>query len=230
MNFFFATWLRAIQKNPVVFNSLTGCGLCASSDVGAQYLEHTQDTPTTTANISSSSIEETTTSFRIRRVLSAAAIGAFFGGWVYPAAYARIDALWKGTHFSAVLQKSVFEIATVGIFVNSVSMTSRGILVGRDTNAVTAHLVEEMPSVTLNDARVWLPYNFFAFMWIPAPIRPTTTLMMEAGWQTYISLMSNNYNGDTGKAIASATNDEHVSSSLGLLNNPTKAVIATAPK
>ena len=31
-----------------------------------------------------------------RRLLSAGAIGVFFGGFVYPFAYAKLDALWKG--------------------------------------------------------------------------------------------------------------------------------------
>lgn len=222
MRAFFAAWLRAIQKNPVAFNSLTGCGLCVSSDLVAQYLEGNQNQNNNT---------EMTTAFRIRRALSAGAIGAFFGGFVYPAAYARIDAMWKGTHVSAVLQKSVFEIATVGIFVNSVSMTSRGLLVGRTTEDVQTHLREEMPAVTLNDAKVWLPYNFLAFMWIPAPIRPTATLFMEAGWQTYISLMSNNYDDHQQQEFSSITGrgrGDELSPLISLLNRQEEFVLATS--
>ena len=222
MSAFFATWLRAIQKNPVALNSLTGCGLCVSSDLVAQYLEDNKNQKNNNT--------EPTTAFRIQRALSAGAIGAFFGGFVYPAAYARIDAMWKGTHVSAVLQKSVFEIATVGIFVNSVSMTSRGLLVGRTPEAVQAHLREEMPTVTLNDAKVWLPYNFLAFMWIPAPIRPTTTLLMEACWQTYISLMSNNYSKHQQKEASSITRKDHEDelSHLTLVNRQEEFVLATS--
>jgi len=172
-------WLQLIKQKPSLFNSITGCGLCASSDLLAQSMEPT----------------ERTTAYRIRRVCSAGLLGAFFGGLVYPAAYARLDAIWKGTHFRAVLQKSIVEIATVGIFVNSTSMMSRGLLVGRDLQDVLDHVVSEMPVVTLNDVRVWLPYNMIAFSLIPIAIRPTTTLMMEAGWQTYISLKSNDYSG-----------------------------------
>jgi Mpv17 / PMP22 family len=189
MSTFFATWFRLSKQYPVTFNSLTGGSLCACSDALAQYLEtknlHDQHA-TSTPN-------ENGLSFRIRRVASAGLIGAFFGGWVYPAAYARLDAMWKGTHFSAVVQKSVVEILTVGIFVNSVSMSSRGLLVGRDNQEVALHVAKEMPTVTFNDARVWFPYNIVAFSLIPVTIRPTTTLMLEAGWQTYISIMSNNY-------------------------------------
>ena len=149
------------------------------------------------------------------------------GGWVYPTAYARLDALWKGTHFTAVLQKSVVEIATVGIFVNSVSMTSRGLLVGRDVKEVASHVVEEMPVVTLNDARVWLPYNMIAFSVIPVAIRPTTTLLMEAGWQTYISLMSNNYHKDKPETKVQAGDNNTL---LGEVSAEGNVMIATAPR
>ena len=194
----------------MLFNSLTGCGLCASSDAVAQYLEEH---------------DKVSTSFRIRRILSAGCMGAFFGGWVYPQAYARLDRIWKGTNVSAVLQKSVVEIATVGIFVNSVSMTARGLLVGRDMKDVAEHVVTEMPVVTLNDARVWLPYNIIAFTFIPATIRPTTTLCMEAVWQTYISLMANNY-----YKIKSSESSLHKNAAQDALTQQQipKAIIATS--
>jgi hypothetical protein len=63
MTSLFGTWLRLIKNNPVAFNAVTGCSLCASSDVLAQYLEK----------------QDETLGFRIRRVLSAGAVGAFFG-------------------------------------------------------------------------------------------------------------------------------------------------------
>ena len=55
------------------------------------------------------------------------------------------------------------------------------------------HVWNEMFEVTVNDARVWLPYNLVAFSVIPSYLRPITTAMMESGWQTYISLKSNDY-------------------------------------
>ena len=58
---------------------------------------------------------------------------------------------------------------------------------------VFGHVWDVLPRVTLNDCRVWLPYNLLAFALIPAFIRPTTTAMMEASWQTYISLRSHDY-------------------------------------
>jgi hypothetical protein len=192
---FVATWLGFLTKRPVVFNSLTGSTLCASSDVSAQYYETTISTrthPSPDDNQEASSIGST---IHVRRVLSAGLIGAFFGGCVYPVAYARLDALFPGKRWTVILQKSIVEIATVGIFVNSVSMMSRGLLIGREPQQVAHHVCQEMPIVTWNDARVWLPYNCIAFSMIPIAIRPTTTLCMEAGWQAYISLMSHNYHG-----------------------------------
>ncbi|CAB9526050.1 expressed unknown protein [Seminavis robusta] len=225
MSFFFATWVRLANQYPVTFNSFTGGALCASSDAVAQYLE-------TSKNESASPHHDhDSLSFRIRRVASAGLIGAAFGGWVYPAAYARLDRMWKGTHFSAVLQKSVVEILTVGIFVNSVSMTSRGLLVGRDYHDVARHVVAEMPIVTVNDAKVWLPYNMVAFSVIPVAIRPTTTLMMEAGWQTYISLMSNNYEKEEAVSTVQTTTTttrEHREPLVGGLVGDT--VMATTPR
>ena len=93
----------------------------------------------------------------------------------------------------SVVQKSVVDIATVAVFVNSVSMSARGLLAGRSRGDVAAHVSREMPGVTLNDARVWLPYNLVAFAFIPQFIRPSTTALMEASWQTYISLRSHAY-------------------------------------
>ena len=141
-----------------------------------------------------------------RRLLSAGAIGVFFGGFVYPFAYAKLDALWKGVTIITTLKKSLLEIATVGIFVNSISISTRGLLVGKDTDMVVEHTMQEMPGVTINDARVWLPYNIVAFSVIPIYIRPATTSLMEACWQTYISLCSHNYKADQKEGSEMATN------------------------
>jgi hypothetical protein len=102
---------------------------------------------------------------------------------------------FPGKHFRQVLMKSVVEIFTVGIFVNSLSMFSRGLLVGRPAETVVSHLVQEMPRVTVNDIGVWLPYNLIVFSLIPLHIRPTATAGMEACRQTYISHRSNDYHG-----------------------------------
>lgn len=109
-------------------------------------------------------------------------------------AYARLDAMWVGTKFATVLKKSLVEIASVGIFVNSISMTTRGILRGdQDSTSVLQHVSKELPDVTRNDFFVWLPYNMLAFSVIPAVLRPTTTAAMEASWQTYISLRAHDF-------------------------------------
>jgi hypothetical protein len=81
-------------------------------------------------------------------------------------------------------------------------MTCRGLLAGgRSRGEVLQHVAHEMPKVTMKDFGVWLPYNLLAFSVIPPLIRPTTTIFMEASWQTYISLRSNDYE----KRAAAAT-------------------------
>jgi hypothetical protein len=131
--------------------------------------------------------------FDYQRFASAGIIGILFGGFVYPYAYARLDILLPGVTVRSVLAKSLVEIARVGIFVNSVSIGSRGLLGGRKGQDVASHVVREMPTVTWNDFRVWFPYNLVAFSIIPIYIRPTSTSIMEVCWQTYISLCSNSY-------------------------------------
>jgi hypothetical protein len=186
-----AAWVSLVKRHPVATNSLTGGTLCAASDALAQCLESGQK-------------EEEWTMSR-RRIASAGLIGAAFGGWVYPNAYAQLDAIWHGTHLTAVLKKSLVEIVTVGIFVNSVSMASRGLLVGRDMRDVLQHVRHEMPRVTANDARFWLPYNLMAFSLIPTALRPTTTAFMEATWQTYISWRSHDFDGQSPQNKSTST-------------------------
>ena len=171
-----------LKNHPVAVNGATGATLCAGADIIAQRLERSR------------SGCEADGRFDRRRFLSAALIGGSFGGFVYPFAYARLDRIWPGSSFVSVLQKSLVEIATVGIFVNSVSMSARGLLVpGRRPDDVVAHVIRELPAITLNDMRVWLPYNLLAFGFIPRFLRPTTTALMEAMWQTYISLRAHDY-------------------------------------
>lgn len=85
------------------------------------------------------------------------------------------------------------------VFVNGVSISSRGFFAGRKPNSAVRHVAREMPHVMLNDARVWLPYNMLVFSFVPPYIRPTATSFMEASWQTYISLRSHDY--ETGDAL-----------------------------
>jgi len=179
----FSSMVAAVRQRPTLFNGVTGGGLFAGSDAVAQEMEQKGLAVT----------HENDTSFNTRRFLSTVAIGIFIGGFVYPGAYKRLDRLWPKKDWATVLKKSLIEICTVGIFVNSISMISRGLMVGRETNHVAQHTMEELPDVTKNDFCVWLPYNLVAFSVIPFYIRPTTTALMEASWQTYISLRSHDY-------------------------------------
>ena len=146
--------------------------------------------------------ETTVNDFDWTRVGAAGIIGIFFGGCVYPMAYAKLDALWVGTAFASVLKKSITEIVTVGIFVNSVSMTSRGLCRGdKNPDIVLQHVTDELPTVTRNDFCVWLPYNIMAFSIIPTFIRPFSTVMMEATWQAYISFRSHDFEQQLPTAI-----------------------------
>lgn len=199
----FIRLFTAIRENPTVFHSLTGFLLFGGSDWIAQELEyhnHTRKNHNTLLSHNRTNIEKEDDAhqrpprrFDPWRCCSAGLCGIFFGGFVYPTAYARLDAFFHGTHWQAVVKKSIVEIATVGIFVNSTSMFGRGFLQGRTALEAGDHVLQEMPGVTFNDARVWMPYNILAFSLIPIWIRPATTSLMEACWQTYISLRSNNY-------------------------------------
>lgn len=177
MSQIFATVSSVVGKNPIVVNSLTGGSLCLASDAIAQRMEQ----------------RDFDSHFSASRMLSAGLIGSFFGGVVYPRAYARLDAIWQGKDFASLFKKSVVEILTVGVFVNSVSISSRGFFAGKKPNTVLHHVAREMPHVMFNDVRVWLPYNMIVFSFVPAYIRPTVTAFMEASWQTYISLRAHDY-------------------------------------
>ena len=208
--------MNIVRRIPLVFNAATGGVLCASSDAVAQHWEgqfsespqflkeNHGDKPTSCSHelwpypVTSGFAIASQARIDWWRVASAACIGSFFGGILYPAAYARLDAIWVGTRWKAVLSKSIAEIATVGILVNTISLTARGLVRG-DQNIcqVIAHVSSQLGTVTQNDFLVWLPYNMMAFSVIPAVLRPTTTAVIEASWQTYISLCAHDYPGST---------------------------------
>jgi len=94
---------------------------------------------------------------------------------------ARLDKLWIGKDFVSVAKKSIVEIFTVGIFVNSVSIGARGVMVGHDTKKVISHVKEEMPAVTLNDARIWGPYNMIDSLWLHSFIHPSSYYLFYGG-------------------------------------------------
>jgi hypothetical protein len=138
--------------------------------------------------------EAVAVAFDWKRFFAAGAIGVFFGGCVYPLAYAKLDAVWTGTALATVTKKSIVEIATVGILVNSCSMISRGLCRGdKEASTVALHVAQELPTVTRNDFLVWFPYNMLAFSIIPSVVRPFSAIFMEASWQAYISLRSHDF-------------------------------------
>ena len=173
---------QLLLTHPLLVNSLTGSTLCAASDVLAQYIERQHRLG-----------DENDKALDTQRCLGAGFLGAFLGGGVYPYAYRILDRAWPGVDVRSVVTKSLTEIVTVGIFVNSLSLAYRGLVHGHDWNAVRQHVRHELPTVTQNDVRVWFPYNLLAFWWIPIHIRPTTTAAMEASWQTYMSWRSHDY-------------------------------------
>lgn len=191
MKGFVHRWLAAVKQRPLILNSLTGSVLFLSSDALAQRIEVKGLASLSPYRKECNDEEEDW--FNYLRLGTTGLLGVFFGGIVYPRAYQILDRKWPESTFRHIVTKSVVEIATVGIFVNSVSMLARGILVGRKYEEVVPHVAKEMPTVTMNDVRVWLPYNLVAFSVIPAFIRPTTTILMEASWQTYISIRSHDY-------------------------------------
>lgn len=226
-----STIVAFVKQNPLLFNAFTGGILCATSDAMAQHLEEDWQPLSMLENPNPANADAVTHPEQRQRpylapsmtagmvsaakvdwvrVASAGVIGSFFGGIVYLTAYAKLDAIWVGTKFATVLKKSLVEIATVGIFVNSISMTSRGILRGdQNSTSVIRHVSSELPTVTKNDFVVWMPYNILAFSIIPAVLRPTTTAAMEASWQTYISLRSHDYdrpNAETATTTIATTN------------------------
>jgi len=77
----FATMKGLIQRHPTAFNSITGCALCAISDVGAQQMEQRRR----------GERRERSSAIDFRRLFAAGFIGMFVGGWVYPKAYAILD-------------------------------------------------------------------------------------------------------------------------------------------
>ena len=195
------SWMRRItQKYPVTLNSLIGSFLFTVSDTLAQKLEQervpvdhddVEGNREMTAHLSA--CPASPFALDVHRSLNAGILGIIFGGIVYPTAYRVLDRIWSGTNLGTVIQKSLVEIATVGIFVNSTSIASRGLLAGHPVLDVKNHVAAEILPVTLNDINVWLPYNILAFSLVPIHIRPACTSLMEAGWQTYISWRSHDY-------------------------------------
>ena len=176
-----------IKRNPTLGHCLVGFTLFGGSDILAQEIELSKKRNSKLLK------QFALVEIDLQRCLASSVIGVGVAGCVYPFAYTQIDRIWAGKDLASVVKKSIVEICTVGVFVNSLSIAARGILAGHTMIQVKSHVVDEMPIIFLNDVRVWFPYNLVAFSLIPAHIRPSTTALMEALWQTYISVRSNAY-------------------------------------
>ncbi|KAL1525378.1 hypothetical protein AB1Y20_020238 [Prymnesium parvum] len=169
-------WYSSLLRSwPVSTNAVQGAVLCAVGDIGAQILER-RDAP---------DVEPST--LGVRRCASAAAIGTAFGAFIYPTAYRILDARWPTTSIRTVLMKSVAEVATLGTVGNAFSIGGRVVLEGDGPSAACEQISREMMFVLKNELRLWLPWNVFLFALVPAHLRPGSTMLVEAGWTTYIS-------------------------------------------
>ena len=120
---------------------------------------------------------------------------------MYPAVYGRLDAAFPGVGAREVVLKALSDIALFGVFGNAASLSLRG--------STPAEVQQKMPGVLVNELRVWLPYNLFAFRIIPVHVRPTTTACLSLGWHTYMSYTaadggSSSSNIDSGSSSSSS--------------------------
>jgi hypothetical protein len=122
-----------------------------------------------------------------RRMAGASALGVLFSGFIYPPLYSLLEGVWPGTAVRAVAAKACSDVALLGLFGNATSISGRLLLAGRAPSEVAHNVRETMPSVLVNELRVWLPYNLVAFRFVPTAIRPTTTAFIALAWQVYIS-------------------------------------------
>jgi hypothetical protein len=108
-----AAFVSALKRRPVLLNSAAGFVLFASSDAFAQEVErHGVRRLVPFHRPLSEKEKHIASEFSWPRLTSAGMLGIFFGGFVYPLAYARLDTLWPGTKFRQVVSKSVAEIFT----------------------------------------------------------------------------------------------------------------------
>lgn len=176
-------------KSETLRNSVIGFTLFGGSDVIAQKIEGQKGRCNSLRQFDCKFID-----LDEKRAFISGTLGIVAAGYIYPCAYKQLDKIFKGKELATLVKKSIVEICTVGVLVNSLSIAARGLLSGHSTQEVRKHVRDEMPQVFLNDAKVWFPYNMVAFSILPVHIRPITTAIMESCWQTYISLCSNNYN------------------------------------
>ena len=183
-----ATYSALLKRRPMATNGMQGAVLCGAGDLLAQQLEGQHEADSW-------------------RCASAAAVGVGFGAFAYPIAYRVLDSRWPGSSMRAVVTKALAEVATLGTVGNAGSIGARGFLEGRGSSAVSTQLWHEMPAVLLNELRVWLPYNVVAFALIPAHLRPGATMLVEACWVTYISLVAHRPHERSGLGAGEAEAD-----------------------
>ncbi len=167
---------RIVTKHGL-FNAAAGATLFGIADGIAQGLNN----------------ETGTRQYDYRRLCGASVLGTMITGFCYPYGYFMLESLFPGRTFRTICYKSGTEIVTVSLFVNSLSMSVRGWFQGHDAADVRVHVWSELPRVTFWDGILWFPYNVVAFSVIPLSIRPFTTGLLEAGWQTYMSVRSHDY-------------------------------------
>ena len=119
-----------------------------------------------------------------RRTAMAATIGVGFSAFLYPVLYRRLEAAFPGLGVRAVVAKALSDCALFGVFGNASSLYFRG--------AEPDDVLQKMPGVLLNEMRVWLPYNLFAFRLVPLHVRPTTTACLSLCWNVYMSYTAAN--------------------------------------
>lgn len=184
----FKSKIIQVAKTETLRNSVVGFTLFGGSDVLAQKIEGQKRGCNSSRRLDRKFIDVDE-----KRAFISGTLGIVAAGYIYPCAYKQLDKIFIGKELVTLVKKSIVEICTVGVLVNSLSIAARGLLSGHSTQEVGKHVRDEMPQVFLNDARVWFPYNMVAFSILPVHMRPITTAIMESCWQTYISLCSNNY-------------------------------------
>jgi hypothetical protein len=170
-----------LKRRPIATNAAQGAFLCAGGDAAAQAIERrpgeggasTSDAP-----------------FESRRCASAAVVGTAFSALIYPNVYRLLDARWPEATLRAVVSKSLAEVATLGTFGNAGSIGSRVLLEGAGCAAARDQVTREMFFVLRNELRIWLPWNVFMFAFVPPFLRPGSTMFVEAGWTTYLSVVA----------------------------------------
>lgn len=176
-----------LRERPVATNATQGALLAALGDVAAQRIEarsridegSEQRFQITLPAHQDQQEYQPAPSLDYVRSARAALIGSFWSAYLYPTVYRRLDAAFPGVAAREVVSKAVADIALFGVVGNAASLLLRG--------SATSEVWQKMPDVLVNELRVWLPYNLFAFRVVPVHVRPTTTACLSLGWHTYIS-------------------------------------------